>query len=421
MKSLTNHSNSLSISPPKFDVDAIRADFPILSREVNGKPLVYLDNGATAQKPLAVIDALDDFYKVENANIHRGVHYLSVNATDLYDKARATIAKALGVSDPAQLIFVRGTTEAINLVASSWGRANLGEGDEILLTLMEHHANIVPWQLLAKETGAKIKVAPITETGELIVEEFQQLLTPRTKLAAFVHISNVLGTVNPAAELCAMCRERGVTTVLDGAQAAPHGRVDLEAIGCDFYALSGHKAFGPDGIGVLFGRRELLESAPPYQGGGDMVEKVTFEETTFKGIPEKFEAGTPNISGAIGLAAAFEYLDGVDSAAAHAHEQQLLAAATDALTEIPGVRIQGTTPGKVSLISFTIDGIHPHDVGTILDSEGVAVRAGNHCAQPLMAFFGIPSSSRASFAFYNTLEEVETLAKAVRKAHRMFA
>lgn len=412
----------MSISPPRFDLDAVRADFPILSREVHGKPLVYLDNGATAQKPKAVLDALDEFYRVENANIHRGVHYLSVNATDLYDQARARIARAINVEDSAQLIFTRGTTEAINLVASSWGRRNLSEGDEILLTRMEHHANIVPWQLLAEEVGAKIVVAPITESGELIVEEFEKLITPKTKLAGFVHISNVLGTVNPAAELCAICRERGVTTVLDGAQGAPHQAVDLAAIGCDFYAFSGHKVFGPDGIGVLFGRRELLESMPPYQGGGDMVERVSFEEeTTFKGIPEKFEAGTPNISGAIGLAAAFDYLETLDADAAHRHEQQLLAAANEALLEIPGLRIQGTAPGKVSIISFTVDGIHPHDIGTILDSEGVAVRAGNHCAQPLMAFYAIPSSARASFAFYNTLGEVETLAKAVRKAHRYFA
>jgi cysteine desulfurase/selenocysteine lyase len=406
---------------PSFDVDRIRADFPILSREVNGKPLVYLDNGATAQKPIAVIDALDDFYRVENANIHRGVHYLSVNATDLYDRARATIAKAINVSDPAQLIFTRGTTEAINLVSNSWGSENLSEGDEILLTRMEHHANIVPWQLLAQKTGAKIVVAPITEAGELIVEEFKKLITPKTKLAGFTHISNVLGTVNPIVELCAFCREHGVTTVIDGAQGAPHQAVDLEAIGCDFYAFSGHKVFGPDGIGVLYGRRELLEAMPPYQSGGDMVEQVSFEKTTFKGIPERFEAGTPNISGAIGLAAAFDYLETLDSEAVHRHEQQLLAAATAALTEIEGLKIQGTTPGKVSIISFTVAGIHPHDLGTILDSEGVAVRAGNHCAQPLMAFYGIPSSARASFAFYNTLDEVETLARAVRKAHKYFA
>ncbi|MEM7011218.1 MAG: cysteine desulfurase [Verrucomicrobiota bacterium] len=403
-----------------FDLEKIRADFPILSREVNGKPLVYLDNGATAQKPKVVIDALDDFYRTENANIHRGVHYLSVQATELYDQARSRIAKALNVDDEAQLIFTRGTTEAINLVAHSWGRPNISAGDEIVVTQMEHHANIVPWQLLAKETGAQLKVAPITESGELIVEEFQQLLTPKTKLAAFVHISNVLGTINPAEELCAMCRERGITTVVDGAQAAPHGAVDLNAIGCDFYTFSGHKVFGPDGIGVLFGRRELLETAPPYQSGGDMVERVSFEGTTFKGLPEKFEAGTPNISGAIGLAAAFDYMDTIDQAAAHEHEQQLLKAATEALSEIPGLKIQGSAPNKVSIVSFTIDGIHPHDIGTIVDSEGVAIRAGNHCTQPLMAFYGIPSSSRASFAFYNKFEEVDVLLAAVQKAKRYF-
>ena len=404
-----------------FDLDAIRADFPILAREVNGRPLVYLDNGATAQKPLAVTRALDHFYTVENANVHRGVHYLSANATDLYDRARNTIAGALNVDDPAQLIFVRGTTEAINLVASSWGRSNLGADDEILLTLMEHHANIVPWQMIANETGAEIKVAPITESGELDVEAFERLLTPKTKVAAFTHISNVLGTVNPVAELCALCRERGILTVIDGAQAAPHQSVDLEALGCDFYAFSGHKMFGPDGIGVLFGRRELLEAMPPYQGGGDMVERVTFEETTFQGPPAKFEAGTPNISGAIGLAAAFDYLDSLDAAAIHAHERQLLTTATQALDEIGGLHIQGTAPGKIALISFTVDGIHPHDIATILDNQGVAVRAGNHCAQPLMAFLGVPSSTRASFAFYNTLDEVATLAEAIRKAQEFFA
>ena len=403
-----------------FDLTQIRADFPILSREVNGKPLVYLDNGATSQKPQAVLDVLDRFYRVDNSNIHRGVHYLSVMATDAYDKARETVAKALNVAEPCELIFTRGTTEAMNLVAHSWGRQNIGEGDEILLTIMEHHANIVPWQLLADEVGASIKVAPITDEGELIVDEFEALLTPKTKLAGFTHISNVLGTVNPVADLCKMARERGITTIVDGAQSLPHGNVDLQAIGCDFYAFSGHKVFGPDGIGVLYGRRELLEAMPPYQSGGDMVERVSFEETTFKGLPEKFEAGTPNISGAIGLAAAFDYLAGLDREAATAHENQLCEAAHSLLAEISGVKFQGIAAGKASVVSFTMEGIHPHDIGTILDSEGVAIRAGNHCAQPLMARYGIPSSARASFAFYNTLEEVETLAKAAQKAHKWF-
>lgn len=413
--------STVTATSPTFDLDAIRADFPILAREVNGQPLVYLDNGATAQKPLAVTHALDHFYRVENANIHRGVHYLSAHATDLYDRARTTIATALKVADPAQLIFVRGTTEAINLVTNTWGRSNLRAGDAILLTQMEHHANIVPWQMLAAETGAEIKVAPISAAGELDVEAFERLLTPNTKVAAFTHISNVLGTVNPVAELCALCRERGIITVIDGAQATPHQRVDLQALGCDFYAFSGHKMFGPDGIGVLFGRRELLEAMPPYQGGGDMVERVTFEQTTYQGPPAKFEAGTPNISAAIGLAAAFDYLDSLDAVAVHAHEQQLLSAATQALNQIDGLHIQGNTPGKIALISFTIDGIHPHDIGTILDTRGVAVRAGNHCAQPLMSFLGVPSSTRASFAFYNTLDEVQTLVDAIHAAQKFFA
>ena len=411
----------MSAAATTLDLDAIRADFPILSREVNGKPLVYLDNGATAQKPLAVTRALDHFYQVDNANVHRGVHYLSAQATDLYDRARRTVARALNIDDSDQLIFLRGTTEAINLVASSWGRPNLDAGDEILLTEMEHHANIVPWQMIAGEKGAEIRVAPITDSGALDVEAFEGLLSPKTKLAAFTHISNVLGTVNPVADLCALCRERGITTVIDGAQAAPHQQVDLQELGCDFYAFSGHKMFGPDGIGVLYGRSALLEAMPPYQGGGDMVERVSFEETTFQGAPAKFEAGTPNISGAIGLAAAFDYLDSLDANAIHDHEQQLLAAATQALEDIDGLHIQGSAPGKIPLVSFTVDGIHPHDIGTILDNQGVAVRAGNHCAQPLMARLGVPSSSRASFAFYNTLDEVEMLADSIRGAQEFFA
>lgn len=410
----------MTSATPSFDLNAIRADFPILGREVNGQPLVYLDNGATAQKPLAVTSALDNFYRVENANVHRGVHYLSANASDLYDRARSTIATALNVNDPAELIFVRGTTEAINLVANTWGRTNLGSGDHILLTQMEHHANIVPWQMVANETGATIKVAPITGSGELDVESFESLLTANTKVAAFTHISNVLGTVNPVAELCARCRQRGIVTVIDGAQAAPHQHIDVPALDCDFYAFSGHKMFGPDGIGVLFGRRELLEAMPPYQGGGDMVEQVTFEQTTFQGPPAKFEAGTPNISGAIGLASAFDYIDSLDADAIHAHEQKLREAATQALNEIDGLQIQGNAPGKVPLISFTLDDIHPHDIATILDSRGIAVRAGNHCAQPLMNSLGVPSSTRASFAFYNTLEEVESLADAIRTAQNFF-
>lgn len=405
---------------PKIDIAAVRDQFPILQREVQGKPLVYLDNAATSQKPQAVIEVLDRFYEFENANIHRGVHYLSVQATDAYDQARETLAKTFNAEHSSELIFVRGTTEAINLIANSWGREHLQEGDEILLTQMEHHANIVPWQLLAQTTGAMIKVVPVTDSGELEPGAFEAMLTPQTKVAGMIHISNVLGTINPVTEMCHLARERGIVTVVDGAQAAPHQPVDVQAIGCDFYAFSGHKCFGPDGIGVLYGRKELLEAMPPYQGGGDMVEQVTFEKTTFKGLPEKFEAGTPNISGAIGLAAAFEYLQTIGWEAIMEQEHALLEAAVATLSEIPNIRFQGTAPGKASVVAFNVGDIHPHDLGTILDSEGVAIRAGNHCAQPLMKRFGIPSSARASFAFYNTLEEVEVLAKAVRKAQRFF-
>ncbi len=406
---------------PAPDLTGLRADFPILSREVHGKPLVYLDNGATSQKPQAVIDAIREFYRSENSNIHRGVHYLSVTATQSYDRARETIARFLGVSDSAQLIFVRGTTEAINLVAHCWGGPNLREGDEILLTQMEHHANIVPWQTLAHRIGATLQVVPLLPDGSLDLDAFRTLISPRTRLAAITHISNVLGTVNPVAEICRLCREHGVVTMIDGAQAAPHMQVDLKAIGCDFYAFSGHKVFGPDGIGVLFGRRDLLEAMPPYQTGGDMVESVSFERSTFKPIPEKFEAGTPNISAAIGLEAAFNYRATLPWDELQRHEHALLEAATESLLEIPGVHIQGTAAGKMPVISFTLDGVHPHDIGTILDSDGVAIRAGNHCAQPLLAYLGVPSTARASFAFYNTLDEVEILVKAVDKCRRFFA
>jgi cysteine desulfurase/selenocysteine lyase len=398
----------------------LRRDFPILERHVHGKPLVYLDNGATSQKPRAVIDAMRLFFETACANIHRGVHLLSAEATQAYDSARARISNRLGAAHPSELVFVRGTTEAINLVASSWGNLHLREGDEILLTEMEHHANIVPWQFLVRRTGAKLKVLPITDEGALDLERLDELLTARTKLFAFAHVSNVLGTVNPVAELCRIARERGVTTLVDGAQAVAHGPVDLGQLGCDFYVFSGHKMFGPDGIGVLYGRGKLLHSLPPWQGGGDMVERVTFEESTFREPPDRFEAGTPNISGAIGLGAAFDYLDKLDWSVLRAHEHELKEAAHQALASIPGLRIQGTIPGKVPVVSFTLKGVHPHDIGTILDSEGVAVRAGNHCAQPLMQRLGIQSSARASFAFYNTLDEVETLANAVRKAQRYF-
>jgi cysteine desulfurase/selenocysteine lyase len=400
--------------------ETLRCDFPILERRVHGNPLVYLDNGSTAQKPRAVIEALRTFFESGCANIHRGVHLLSAEATMAYDAARATVAQGIGASRPEELIFVRGTTEAINLVANSWGNLHVREGDEILITAMEHHANIVPWQFLTKRTGAKLKVMPITSEGALDLEALDQMLSPRTRLFAMAHVSNVLGTVNPVAELCRIARERGITTLVDGAQAVPHGPVEVAQIGCDFYVFSGHKVFGPDGIGVLYGRGAMLNSLPPWQGGGDMVERVTFEESSFRAAPERFEAGTPNISGAIGLGAAFDYLGSLDWSAIRAHEDALVSAAHEALSRIPGINIQGTVPGKMPVVSFTLNGVHPHDIGTILDSEGVAIRAGNHCAQPLMQRLGIQSSARASFAFYNTLEEVEVLAKAVRKAQRYF-
>lgn len=409
-----------TIPSPTFDVTAIRDQFPILRREINGRPLAYLDNGATSQKPAAVLNELQRFFCETNANIHRGVHLLSVTSTEAYDEARRTVAQSLGCPDPRAFVFVRGTTEAVNLVASSWGSQNLRPGDEILLTLMEHHANIVPWQFAARRTGAVIRAVQVTPDGLLDLEDFQRKLTPRTKLAAFTHVSNVLGTINPVDQLCRLCRAQGTAIFIDGAQRLPHGPFDLSALDCDFYAFSGHKMFGPDGIGVLYGRPSVLESMPPYQGGGDMVERVSLEESTFKSPPERFEAGTPPISGAIGLGAAFRFLSSVDWHQAHLHETALLAAATASLQEIPGIRVQGTVPGKAPILSFTLEGVHPHDLGTILDTEGVAIRAGHHCAQPLLRHLGVPATARASFALYNTFSEVEQLVKAVHKARKLF-
>ena len=400
-----------------MNVTAVRSDFPILSREVSGKPLVYLDNGATTQKPQQVIDKIAHFFENDNSNIHRGVHYLSMDATDQYDRARARIAKMINAPDTSEVLFVRGTTEAINLVASTYGR-RLEEGDEILLTVMEHHANIVPWQLLAEEQGLVIRVAMITESGELDLDDFSTKLNERTKVAAFTHVSNALGTVNPVKELTRLARERGAVVLIDGAQAVPHLSVDVQEIGCDFYTFSGHKMFGPDGVGVLWGREKLLNSMPPYQAGGDMIEKVSFEVTTFRGIPERFEAGTPNISGAIGLGAAVDYLNEIGHEGIEAYEKELLAYATGAMNEIKGLKICGTAPDKVGVISFTLDGVHPHDIGTILDTEGVAIRAGHHCAQPLMDHLKISGTARASFAFYNTTEEADRLVEAIGKSEK---
>ena len=404
-----------------FDVQRVRADFPILAREVQGKPLIYLDNAATSQRPWPVIDTVRRFYVEENANIHRGVHYLSVEATDAYDQARADVARFLGVADPREVIFVRGTTEAVNLVARSFLRPRLRPGDEILLTEMEHHANIVPWQMVAEEAGAKVVACPVTEAGEVDREAFGRMLHAQTAMVAFTHVSNVLATVNPAAELAAMAKARGIPVFIDGAQAAPHFPVDVGALGCDFYAFSGHKVFGPTGIGVLWGRAELLSAMPPYQGGGDMIEQVSFEHTTFRGIPERFEAGTPNIAGALGLGAAVRYLATLDRPGCENHEATLAARARDGLGALPGVRLHGQAPLRVAVVSFAMDGVHPHDIGTFLDAEGIAIRVGHHCAQPLMRRLGVPATARASLAFYNTAGEVDALVGAVDKARRFFA
>ena len=405
---------------PAFDVTALRKDFPILGRSVRGRPLTYLDNAATSQKPLAVIKALERYYSEQNANVHRGVHLLSEEATTAYEAARASVAKFLGLEDTRGCVFVRGATEGINLVAECWGRANLQAGDEILLTHLEHHANIVPWQVIAERTGAKVVVTPVTPRGEIDLVAFKGLLSTRTKLVAFAHVSNALGTVNPAAEMTRLAKAAGALVLIDGCQSAAHFKVDVPALGCDFYAFSGHKTFGPTGIGVLWGRPELLDAMPPYQFGGDMIRKVDFAGTTFREAPERYEAGTPDIAGAIGLGVALEYFMPIQ-AAAHAHEQSLLAAATERLKAIKGLTIVGEAPEKVAVISFNIEGGHPHDIGTLLDADGIAIRTGHHCCMPLMKHYGLSGTARASFAFYNTLEEVDRLAVSLEKARKMMA
>jgi cysteine desulfurase / selenocysteine lyase len=403
-----------------LDVEAIRKDFPILARKVHGRPLVYLDNGATSQKPQAVIDAVSRYYAEENSNIHRGVHYLSERATAAYEEAREKIKRFINAPKTQEIIFVRGTTEAINLVAQSYGRAFLKAGDEIIVSAMEHHSNIVPWQMLCEQVGARLRVIPINHDGELVMEEYRRLLTEKTKFVSVTHVSNALGTIVPVKEVVALARERGVPVMLDGAQAAPHLKLDVQAIGCDFYAFSGHKLFGPTGVGVLFGRSELLDRMPPYQGGGDMISLVTFEKTHYNVLPYKFEAGTPHIAGGIGLGAAIDYLGGVNWEQVVSHEQDLLAYATDALSSIPGLKIIGTAKEKAGVISFVFDHVHAHEVGTILDQEGIAVRAGHHCAMPVMQRFGVPATTRASFAFYNTRDEVDALKRAIHQVLRVF-
>ncbi len=408
-------------APPPLDVKRLREDFPILQRTVRGRPLAYLDNAATTQKPRSVIDAVSRYYAEENANIHRGVHLLSELATAAYEGAREKVRAFLNAAETHEIVFVRGTTEAINLVAASYGRGHVGPGDEVLITAMEHHSNIVPWQMLCDEKGARLRVAPMDDRGVLDLEALERLLGPRTKLLAISQVSNALGTVNPASEITAMAHSHGVPVLLDGAQAVAHQAVDVRALECDFYAFSGHKLFGPTGIGVLYGRSELLEAMPPWQGGGDMIASVSFEKTTWNVLPYKFEAGTPHIAGAIGLGAALDYVQAVGLTRIAEWEKELLGRGTALLEAVPGVRMIGTAPHKASVLSFVLAGIHAHDVGTILDQEGIAIRTGHHCAQPVMDRFGVPATARASLAFYNTLEELETLAAGLRKVAEVFA
>ncbi|MBI3999165.1 MAG: cysteine desulfurase [Candidatus Omnitrophica bacterium] len=397
-----------------------RKDFPILAERVYGKPLVYLDNAATTQKPQAVIDVLNQYYSKENANVHRGIHYLSQQATDAYDDARITIQKFLNAKTPSEIIFVRGATEGINLVAQSYGRTFIKAGDEIVITAMEHHSNIVPWQILCGQTGAKLRVAPIHDNGELNVSEFEKLLNQKTKFVSISHISNALGTINPVKRLIQMAHRLNIPVLVDGAQSAPHVAVDLQDLDCDFFVFSGHKIFGPTGIGVLYGKAELLEKMPPYQGGGDMISAVTFEKTLYHKLPYKFEAGTPHIAGVIGLGAAIDYVAQVGFENIVAYEKELLAYGTEKFSQIPGLRIIGQAKEKTSILSFVLSDIHAHDVGTILDQEGVAIRAGHHCAMPLMERFQVPATARASFAFYNTKDEIDRLVSAIDMVLEVF-
>jgi cysteine desulfurase/selenocysteine lyase len=414
-------TEALAIPAPAsgLETERIRDDFPILKRKAWGKPLVYLDNAATTQKPRAVIEATRRYYSTSNANVHRAVYELSERATRVYEGSRARAARFLNAREDREIVFVRGTTEAINLVAHSFAGPRLRGGDEVLITAMEHHSNIVPWQLACARAGATLKVAPVNGDGELDLSAFGRLLSPRTCMVAVTHVSNALGTVNPVREMIGMAHERNVPVLLDGAQAAPHMKVDVRDLECDFYAFSGHKVYGPTGIGVLYGKEAHLEAMPPYQGGGDMILRVTFEETTYNRIPYKFEAGTPDIAGAAGLTAALDYLEGIGRDAVAAHEQELLAYATDAVGEIPGLRVVGTARRKAAILSFVLDGIHPHDLGTVLDREGVAIRAGHHCAMPLMDALGLPATARASFGLYNTKTEVDSLVDGIRKAREV--
>ncbi|MBP9590492.1 MAG: cysteine desulfurase [Steroidobacteraceae bacterium] len=402
-----------------MDVEAVRRDFPVLGRRVNGRPLCYLDNAASSQRPQSVIDSISRYYETTHANVHRGVHTLSQEATDLFEGARETLRRFVNARSTREVIFVRGTTEAINLVAQSYARPRLAPGDEILISWLEHHANIVPWQMVCEQTGAKLRVVPITRSGEVDFEAYVQLLSERTRLVALAHVSNALGTVVPVRRFIAAARQRGIPVLLDGAQAAPHLPVDVQSLDCDFYCFSGHKMCGPTGIGVLYGRETLLADMPPWQGGGDMILAVSFERTVYNALPYRFEAGTPHIAGAVGLGAAVDYLEAIGLERIAAAEQDLLAYATRRLLEFPGLVIVGTAPEKAAVVSFTVEGLHPHDLGTILDHEGVAIRTGHHCAMPVMDFYGVPATARASFAFYNTRAEVDRLVDALHVAREM--
>ena len=404
----------------EFDVEKVRKDFPILHQMINGKPLIYLDNAATSQKPKNVIDAVETYYREYNSNIHRGVHTLSENATEIYESSRLKIKNFINANSTKEIVFVRGATEAINLVAQSLGRDSLNENDEIIITELEHHSNIVPWQLLSQQTGAKLKFIPINNKGELIEEEYKKLLNKKTRIVAVGHISNALGTINPIETIITMAHEYDAKVLIDGAQAAPHTLIDVKKLDCDFYVFSGHKLFGPTGVGVLYGKKDLLEKMPPYQGGGDMIKMVSMKETQYNDLPYKFEAGTPNIAGVIGLGAAIDYVNEIGLENISTYENELLNYANQQASEITGLKFIGTARQKASILSFTLDGIHPHDVGTILNSEGIAIRTGHHCAMPVMEYFKIPATSRASFTFYNTHEEIDALIKAIEKCKKVF-
>ena len=419
MSTVAKTPREIQPAPSSYDVQKIRQDFPILHQKVHGKPLVYLDNAATTQKPLAVIEALESYYRQDNSNIHRGVHALSERATEAYEKVRVAAQKFINAADPKEIIFLRGTTEAINMVAQTYGRRNVNAGDEILITAMEHHSNIVPWQMLCEEKRATLRVAPINERGELLLDQFEKLLSRKTKIVAVGHLSNALGTINPIKQIVNMAHALNVPVLVDGAQAAPRMQVDVQDLDCDFYAVSGHKMYGPTGIGFLYGKTQLLEAMPPWQGGGDMIASVTFDKTIYNRLPYKFEAGTPNIADTIGLGAALQYLSGLGLEQIEEHEADLLAYATRELEKIPGVSIVGTAAEKAGVLSMVMEDIHPHDIGTILDSEGIAVRTGHHCAQPVMQRFNVPATVRASFGLYNTREEVDALVRGMQKVREV--